>query len=138
ELSSPPLGILEPFDCREGVAIPARYQPEDSQVLRRMETELVLRQVEGSLRLLARDPKLAAMHGYDSDREVVLWHFHPVLDGDVVRASGVPGRELPSPGPELDPGKAPECAGAPRLVPFAPLVVLAFEQRTSLIPLRGR
>ena len=56
------------------------------------------------------------MDGDDRDRKVVLRHLEPVLDRDVVGAGGVLGRELPAPGPELDPGEAPERAGAPRLV----------------------
>jgi len=46
-----------------------------------------------------------------------------VLAGDLVGAGGVLGSELPAPGPELDPGEAPQRAGGARLVPLAPLGV---------------
>src|SRR5580765_6078472 len=78
------------------------------------------------------------MNGNHSDRKVVLRHLEPVLDRDVVCVYCVRGRELPAPGPELDPCEAPERAGAPRLVALAPLLVLALEQVAGLSPLRGR
>ena len=45
--------------------------------------------------------------------------------------------ERPASSPELDPGETPERAGAPRLVPLAPLFVLALEQGAGLVPLRS-
>jgi hypothetical protein len=69
---------------------------------------------------------------------VVLRHLEAVLNPDVVRVSGVLGRELPSPGPELDPREPPQGTGASRLVSLAPLSVLALEQGAGLVPLRGR
>src|SRR5207237_358124 len=63
-----------------------------------------------------------------------LRHLEAVLDRDVVGASGVLGRERPAPGPELDPGEAPERAGAPRLVALAPVPVLALEHGAGLVP----
>ena len=88
--------------------------------------------------MLACELELAAMDGDDGDRKVVLRHLEAVLDRDVVRASGIVGRELPTSGPELDPGKAPERAGAARLVPLAPRLVLPLEQCARFVPLRGR
>ena len=128
----------EPRRGRGRVSAPERDEPEDRQVLRRVEPELLLGQLERALRMLARELELAAMDGDERDREVVLRHLEPVLDRDVVRARGVVGRELPAPGPELDPGEAPERAGAPRLVALAPLSVLALEQRAGLVPPRRR
>ena len=122
ELGGLPVGLAEPVRGRGRVAAPERDEPEDRQVVRRMEPELLLGEVERSLAMLARELELAAMDGDRGDREVVLRHLEPVLDRDVVGAGGVVGRELPAPGPELDPGEAPERAGAPRLVALAPLL----------------
>ena len=88
--------------------------------------------------MLARELELPAMDGDDGDRKVILRHLEAVLDRDVVRASSVVRRELPTPGPELDPGETPESARAPRLVPVAPLLVLPLEQCAGFVPLRGR
>ena len=117
---------------------PERDEPEDRQVLRRVEPELLLGELERSLRVLARELELAAMDGDERDRQVVLRHLEPVLDRDVARAGGVLGRERPAPGPELDPREAPERVGAPRLVALAPLPMLALEQGARLVPPRGR
>ena len=103
-------------------------------MLGRVERELLLGQLEGSFRMLAGELELAAMDGDERDGKVVLRHLEPVLDRDVVGASGVRGRERPAPFPELDPGEAPERAGAARLVALAPLPVLALEQGAGLVP----
>jgi hypothetical protein len=132
-----PVCLLEPIDGRKSIATPARYQSEDRVVLREAEAEL-LHKLERSLRVIARDLELAAMHGYDSDREVVLGRFHPVLDRDIVGPRGMRGCQLPPPSPELDPGQAPQRAGAPRLVPFNPFLVLMLEQRKGMVSLRSR
>src|SRR5262245_46550903 len=76
------------------------------------------------------------MNGDDSTRQLILRHLEPVLDRDIAGASRVLGTELPTSSPELNPGEAPECAGAPRLVPLAPLFVLALEQTAGLVPPR--
>ena len=76
------------------------------------------------------------MDGDDSDRQVVLRHLVAVLAGDLVRVGGMLPSELPVPGPELDPGEAPQCAGAARLVSLGPFGMLAFEQARAS-PLLG-
>ena len=106
-------------------------------MLGRMERELLFSQLEGSFRMLAGELELAAMDGNECDRKVVLRHLESVLDRDVVGASGVIGCKRPAPGPELDPGEAPERAGAPRLVALAPLPVLALEHDAGLVPPEG-
>jgi len=77
--------------------------------------------------VVAGEVGLAAMDGDHRVREMVLRHLDAVLDGDVVSTVGMVGRVLPAPGPEVDPGKAPERAGAPSLVALAPFEVLALE-----------
>ncbi len=110
------------------VAAPERDEPENGDVLGRVERELLLAELEGSLRMGARELELAAMDGDDGDRKVILRHLEPVLDRDVVGADSVLGRERPASRPELDPGETPERAGAPRLVALEPLSILALEQ----------
>src|SRR6266516_5346576 len=88
--------------------------------------------------MLACELDLPAMDGNDSNRQVILRHLEPVLEGDLVGVGGMGRRELPATGPELDPGEAPERTGAPWLVALAPLLVLALEQGAGLGPLRGR
>ena len=116
------------------VAAPERGEPEDGQVLRRMERELLLGELEGTRGVLARELESPAVDGDERDREVVLRHLEPVLDRDVVGRRSVVGRERPAPVPELDPGETPERPRAPRLVALAPLVVLVLEQGTSFVP----
>ena len=107
-------------------------------MLRGTQPELLLRQFERPFRVLASQLQLAAMDGDDRDREVVLRHFEPVLDGDVSGACGVLGRELPVASPEFDPGETPERARAPWLVALAPPFVLVLEQLAGPLPLRER
>ena len=61
--------------------------------------------------MLAGELELTAMDGDDRDGKVVLRHLESVLDRDVVRAGGVLRRELPAPGPELDPRESPRARG---------------------------
>src|SRR5439155_11001053 len=84
--------------------------------------------------MLAGELELSAMDGDQRDGKVVLRNLEAVLDRDVVGGGGVRGGEFPSPGPELDPGEAPERAGTSRLVPLAPLPVLAIEEGAGLVP----
>ena len=99
--------------------------------------ELLVSQVETPFRVLPGQVELSSMDGDDRTRQMVLRHLEPVLDRDVAGASRVLGPERPTSGPELDPGETPERAGAPRLVPLAPLFVLALEQGAGLVPLRS-
>ena len=99
--------------------------------------ELLVSEVETSFRVLPGQVELSSMDGDDRTRQMVLRHLEPVLDGDVAGASRVLGPERPTSSPELDPGETPERAGAPRLVPLAPLFVLALEQGAGLVPLRS-
>src|SRR5829696_4765202 len=87
--------------------------------------------------MIARELELAPVDSDDRDRKVVLRHLQAVLDRDVVRASGVFGRNCPAPGPELEPREAPERASAPGLVAVAPFRMLALEDGTRLVSLRG-
>jgi hypothetical protein len=73
------------------------------------------------------------MDSHERDRQVILRNLEPVLDGDLVAALRVVGSERPAAGPELDPGEAPERAGAPRLVAFTQIFVVAFERRARLV-----
>src|SRR5262245_63325625 len=88
--------------------------------------------------MLPGEIELAAVHGDDRDREVVRRHLDAVLDRDVVSAGGVLGRDVPVPGPELDPGQTPRCACGSRLVSLARLLVLPLEERTRFASLPGR
>ena len=99
--------------------------------------ELLVSEVETTFRVLPGKVELSSMDGDDRTREMVLRHLEPVLDRDVAGASRVLGPERPTSSPELDPGETPERAGGPRLVPLAPLFVLALEQRAGLVPLRS-
>ena len=132
------VGLAEPLLGRRCVSAPEGDEPQDRQVLGRVERELLLGQLESSLRMPAGELESAAMDRDEGDGKVVLRHLEAVLDRDVVGARGVRGRERPAPGPELNPGKTPERAGAPRLVALAPLLVLALEQGTRLVPPGGR
>src|SRR5437667_586392 len=102
-----------------------------------MERELLFGQLEGSLRMLAGELEPAAMDRDERNGKVVLRHLESVLNRDVVGLDGVRCSELPAPGPELDPGEAPERAGAPRLVALAPLLVLVLEEGAGLVPPGG-
>ena len=123
-----PVGLVEPLGGRGASPLQSATSPRTAMCCGGWSAELLLGQLEGPLRVRAGELELAAMDGDDRDRKVVLRHLEPVLDRDVVCARGVVGRELPAPGPELDPGEAPERARAPRLVALAPLLVLALEQ----------
>src|SRR5688572_6971703 len=87
--------------------------------------------------MLTGELELAAMNGDERDWKVILRYLETVLDRDVVGMSGVLGGEEPASGPELDPGEAPERAGASRLVAVAPLLVFALEQGACLVPRGG-
>ena len=103
-------------------------------MLGRVEPKLLLGQLQGSFRMLAGELELAAMDGNERNGKVVLRNLEPVLDRDVVGETGVRGGKRPVPFPELDPGEAPERAGAARLVALAPLPVFALEQGAGLVP----
>ena len=97
-----------------------------------MEPDLLLAELQGSLRLLPRELELPAMRGDPRARDVVLISLDPVLDADVAGARGVLRRELPAPVPQLDPRELPEHLCAEELVALLPLSILAFEDRASL------
>ena len=73
----------------------------------------------------------------DSDREVILRSLQRVLDRNVMRALSMFRREVPAPGPELDPGEAPQRTGAPRLVPILPFTVFLLEESAGHLSTRG-
>src|SRR6185437_1347936 len=125
--------LLEPADGRRRISLPELDAPQDGRVLGRVESELLLGQREGSLRMLTRELQLTSVNGDHRDRKVVLGHLEPVLDGDVVRGGGVSSRELPASRPELDPREAPERTGAPRLVAISPFPVVALEQGARFV-----
>ena len=97
ELRGLPVGPAEPVRAGGRVSAPERGEPDDRQMERRPEPELLLRERQGPLRLLAGELELAAMDGDPRDREVVLRHLDPVLDADLARAGGAVRRELPAP-----------------------------------------
>jgi hypothetical protein len=129
--------FLEPGRRCGPVSLRERDEPKDGEVLWRKEPELPLRQLEGSLRVSAGEVGLTAMDGDHGVREMVLRHLDAVLDGDVVGAVGMVARLLPTTGPELEPGKAPERAGASPLVTLAPFEAFALEESTGLVSPRG-
>jgi hypothetical protein len=100
--------LAEPCPSPTRVTVPERDKPEDRHVLGRVEPELLFGQLERSLRMPAGALELATMNGDESDRKVVLRHFEPVLDRDVVCVGSMFGCERPSTGPELDPSEVPE------------------------------
>ena len=107
-------------------------------MLHGVSAELLVSEVETSFRVLSGEVELSSVDGDDRTRQMVLRHLEPVLDRDVAGASRVFGGNIPASSPELDPGETPECAGAPRLVALAPLLVLALEQGACVFPLRER
>ena len=137
ELRGPPVGLLEPVLGHGRISAPAGDEPEDGHELHGVSPELLMSKVETQLRVLTGQVELSSMDGDDRTRQLILRHLEPVLDRNVAGASRVLGTELPTSSPELDPGETPERAGASRLVPLAPLLVLAFEQRAGHLPLRG-
>ena len=134
-----PFGLLEPLCSTRRISAPERDESQDCVVLRQTDMRgLRVGEPERPLGMPACELEVAAMDGDDGDRKVILRHLQPVLGRDVVRAAGVRSREIPAPREELDPGEAPESPSGARLVPLAPLSVLALEQRASLVPLRRR
>ena len=102
-------------------------------MLRGMECKLLFGQGQCALGVLTRLVEPAAVNGDQSDREMVLGNFEPVLDRDVVRLLGKGRRELPPACPELDPGEPPERTGRAWLIAVPPLPVLAFEELARLL-----
>src|SRR5439155_6027443 len=127
----------EPLASCRRVSAGQRDESQDRHVLRRVERELLSSQLECSLRMLPGELELASMDGNQRDRKVVLRHLEPVLDRDVVGSGGVVGGNLPASGPELDPGQAPERAGAAWLVALAPFLMLALEEVAGIVSARG-
>src|SRR5207247_8280634 len=70
-----PVGLAQPLHGRGRVAARERDESEDREVLRRVERELLLSELESSFRVLARELGLAAMDGDKRDRKVVLGHL---------------------------------------------------------------
>ena len=132
ELRGKPVRPSEPLGGHAAIAAPESNEPDNRGVLRRVEAELLLRQLEAALRMRSGELELAAVDRDDGDREVVLRHLEAVLDRDVVRTGRVRGCELEATGPKLDPGEAPECPGTSRLIALAPLVILALEQHAGV------
>ena len=123
-----PVCAVEPLSRSGKVAAPECCQSHDREMLRRMQRELLLGEIERASRVLARELELAPVDGDDGDREVVLRHLEPVLDRDVMSMGGVLGGDVPTPCPELDPREPPERPSAPRLVLLPPFEVLALEE----------
>jgi hypothetical protein len=69
-----------------------------------MEADLLLAELQGSLRLLQSELELPAVRGDPRDRDVVLIPLDAVLHADVARVGGMLRGELPAPAPQLDPG----------------------------------
>ena len=99
----------------------------------RAERELLLRELQRSLRQGARVLEPPAVDGDQRDRKQMLRELEPVLHGDVVRGRGTLGSELPPPGPPFDERQRPQRLRAPQLVARAPLVVRALEHRAGLV-----
>ena len=126
------VGSREADGARGRVAAPEVDKPENRDVLWRMQTELLLGQLERTLGVAACEVELTTVDGHDGTREMVLRNLQAVLDRDVVCVGSVLGRELETTRPELDPREAPQRTGTPRLVAVTPIAVLALEQRTGL------
>src|SRR6185295_1726004 len=73
----------EPLGAGGSVAAPGRHQPDDGQVIGRMETEVLLRELECPHRRLSRQVELTAMDRDPREGEMVLGYLEPVLDCDV-------------------------------------------------------
>ena len=133
-----PVCAVEPLSRSGKVAAPECCQSHDREMLRRMQRELLLGEIERASRVLARELELAPVDGDDGDRQVVLRHLEPVLDRDVMSMGGVLGGDVPTPCPELDPREPPERPGAPRLVLLPPFEVLALEEGPGHVSRRSR
>ena len=99
----------------------------------RVQPDLLLPELQGSLRVRAGDLELAAMGGDHCDRQMDPRHLEPVLDVELVSAIGVLGRELPAAAPELDIGEPGERVRGQQLVALMPFLVLALDERTRLV-----
>src|SRR5262245_10318850 len=112
---------------------------QDAKMHGRVKPKLLLPQLQGSLRVCARNLELPSMDSNRSDRKMHPRHLEPVLDLDLVRAFGVVGCELPAAAPQLDPCKPVKRICCQKLVSLAPQVVFALEQRAGgiKVPLRN-
>ena len=72
-----------------------------------MEPDLLVAELQGSLRLLQSEVELPEMGGDPRARDVVLISLDPVLDADVAGARGMLRGEPPAPIPQLDPRQIP-------------------------------
>jgi len=73
-----------------------------------LQADLLLAELQGSLRVGAGELELAAMGGSRGDRQMDPGNLEPVLDAELVGAIGVLGRELPAVAQQLDIGKPGE------------------------------
>ena len=115
------------------VAILKGDDTQRSQVHGRVQPDLLLSELQGSLRVGAGELELAAMGGDHRDRQMDPGHLEPVLDVELVCAIGILGRELPAVAPQFDIGKPGQRVRGQQLVALMPFLVLALEERTRLL-----
>src|SRR6185436_7528048 len=106
---------------------------EDPEMDGSMQPELLLPELQRSLRMFAGEIKLTPVGGDSRQREVYPRHLEPVLDLNLMCAVGVLGRQTPAAAPQLDPGEPEESVRRPKLVPLAPVMVRALEQRAFAV-----
>ena len=133
------VGLVEPVGRADRSPSDSATSPMTARCCGGCEPELFLGQGEGTLRMLAGKLELAPMDGDDRDRQVVLRHLEAVLDRDVVvAAAACSAASCQRPAQNSTQARPHEGAGASRLVPLAPLPVLALEQRAGLAPASTR
>ena len=103
--------LAEPLEALGHVSTPERGEPEHRQVLRRVERELLLRKLEGSLRMLARERR-AARGGRRRPRSADDPGAPRARTGSRCRAPAPPGRpRAPSGRPRTRATRDPRARG---------------------------
>jgi hypothetical protein len=130
-----PVRFSERLCGRRRVPAPERDEPRNCLQQRRTKADLLIAELQRSLRLREGELYLPSMDGDPCDRDVVLVLLDAVLDVDVARMARVLGGALPQPSPELEPRETPEHLGREQFVALVPLSILAFEHSAAGIDL---
>ena len=98
-----------------------------------MQSELLFRKPQTSLRVGSGELELTAMGGDRRDRHMNPRHIEAVLEIELVVAIGIRSRELPAARRKLDVGQPPQHIRRQQLVAVLPFLVLALQDRPGLI-----